>query len=188
MRSKSCDVPTKSITSLFYAIPSHHTSEHGPKPCSPRPHCRCRPWNRRGRASNRRWDTKLEQSRQQTWNMCPSVSHQEDGILHGEGFPSGSHCSSAPWRNGQLASFKTPDAQKWRGSMPITTFAFADCAKNENWTFCLTWVPATTQNDTMVPISDLGTRNNLYEYHLAGFCRRIRLSCLILRYCRCDHY
>ena len=32
----------------------------------------------------------------------------------------------------------------------------------------------------MGPISDLGTRNNLCEYLLAGFCHRIRLGCLIL--------
>ena len=98
MRRKSWDVPTKSVTSLFYVIPSHHTSEHGPMSCSPWPNWRCRPWNCRGRASNRQWDTELEQPRQQKWNMCSSVSHQEDSILHCEGSPSGSHCSSGPWR------------------------------------------------------------------------------------------
>ena len=126
MRRKSCDVPAKSLTTLFYAILSHHTSEHEPKPCSPRPHWCCRPWNCRGRASNRRWDTKLEQPRQQKWNKCPSVSHQEDGILHGEGSPSGSHCSSGPWRGlkWSIGVLGGP----WRAKMRwITTFA--DCVK-----------------------------------------------------------
>ena len=134
MISKSCDVPTKSVTSLFYAILSHHTSEHAPKPCSPRSHWRCRPWNRRGRASNRQWDTKLEQPRQQKWNVCLSVSHQADGILHGEGSPSGSHCSSIPWRRLSLkwsiSVLGGPwRVRKWGGAMPITTFA--DGAKKQ---------------------------------------------------------
>ena len=150
MRRKSCDVPTKSLTALFYAILSHHTSEHGPKPCSPWPHWRCRPWNRRGRASNRRWDTKLREPRQQKWTMCPSVSHQEDAILHGEGSPSGSHCSSAPWRRlkWSIGVLGGP----WRAKMRLSGAAHNFCG-NENRTFCLTWVPTTSRNDPMGPIS-----------------------------------
>ena len=52
--------------------------------------------------------------------------------------------------------------------------------KNENRTFCLTRVPTTSRNVPIGPISNLGTRKNLCEYLLAGFCHRIRLGCLIL--------
>ena len=151
------------------------------KPCSPRPHWRCRPWNRRGRTSNRRWDRKLEQPRQQKWNKCPSVSHPEDGILHGEGSPSGSHCSSGPWRGlkWSIGVLGGP----WHAKMRWNDADHNFCGLREKMkTGRYVWHGSQRplRNVPMGPIPDMGTRKNLCEYLLAGFCHRIRLGCLIL--------